>query len=90
MPANALVAEIHNTKQRMPAILAASDRDAWLSGSADAAWAALRPYPAECMVAWPVSTRVNKPANNDAQLTLAIEPAPAQGPAPPPISDRDT
>jgi len=72
MPANALVAEIHNTKQRMPAILAAADRDTWLTGPADAAWAVLRPYPAESMVAWPVSTRVNKPSNNDAQLIVAV------------------
>ena len=35
------------------------------------AWAALKPYPNEHMVAWAVSTRVNKPANDDAAL---IEP----------------
>jgi len=68
MPANRLVAEIHNTKQRMPAILASSDREAWLSGTAEEAWAALKPYPDDHMVAWPVSKRVNTPKNNDAQL----------------------
>jgi putative SOS response-associated peptidase YedK len=67
-PANSLLAEIHNSKRRMPAILAAEDRQIWLAGSAEEAWAALRPYPDEHMVAWPVSTRVNEPANNDAQL----------------------
>jgi putative SOS response-associated peptidase YedK len=71
MPANRLLSEIHNTQHRMPAILAREDREAWLSGSAEEAWAALKPYPDEHMVAWPVSTRVNKPANDDAQL---IEP----------------
>jgi putative SOS response-associated peptidase YedK len=71
MPANRLLAEIHNTQQRMPAILAREDREAWLSGSPEEAWAALKPYPHEHMVAWPVSPRVNKPANDDAQL---IEP----------------
>jgi putative SOS response-associated peptidase YedK len=79
MPANALVAEIHNTKQRMPAILAVEDRETWLTGSADAAWAALRPYPADAMVAWPVSTRVNKPANNDEQLIVALDPIAGRG-----------
>jgi putative SOS response-associated peptidase YedK len=71
MPANRLLSEIHNTQHRMPAILAREDREAWLSGSDEEAWATLRPYPDEHMVAWPVSTRVNKPANNDARL---IEP----------------
>jgi len=71
MPANPLVAAIHNTKQRMPAILAVQDRDTWLTGGADEAWGVLRPYPAELMVAWPVSTRVNKASNNDEQLIVA-------------------
>jgi putative SOS response-associated peptidase YedK len=68
MPANPLLAQIHNTKQRMPAILAADDRDTWLRGTAQEAWAVLRAYPAEHMVAWPVSKRVNSPANNDSGL----------------------
>lgn len=72
MPANPLMAEIHNVKARMPAILAREDRDAWLAGSLDDARAALKPYPADLMVAWPVSTRVNTPRNNSPQL---IEPS---------------
>ncbi len=72
MPANRLLAEIHNTQSRMPAILAKEDRQAWLEGTPEEAWAALKPYPDEHMVAWAVSTRVNKPANDDATL---IEPA---------------
>lgn len=71
MAANPLMAEIHNVKARMPAILAREDRDAWLAGSPDDARAALKPYPADLMVAWPVSTRVNTPRNNSVQL---IEP----------------
>lgn len=71
MDPNPLMAEIHNTKGRMPAILAAEQHDAWLSGPVDQARAALQPYPAEHMVAWPVSTRVNTPKNNDPKL---IEP----------------
>jgi putative SOS response-associated peptidase YedK len=72
LPANELLREIHNTQHRMPAILAREDREAWLEGTPEEAWAVLRAYPAGHMVAWPVSTRVNKPANDDAGL---IEPA---------------
>lgn len=72
LPANRLLSEIHNTRQRMPAVLAREDREAWLQGSAEEAWAVLKPYPDEHMVAWPVGTRVNKPANDYASL---IEPA---------------
>ena len=74
MPANRLVGEIHNTKHRMPAILTKDAREAWLAGTPEEAWAVLQPYPDEFMVAWPVSTRVNKPANQDAGL---IAPLPA-------------
>jgi putative SOS response-associated peptidase YedK len=71
VPANSLVGEIHNTKQRMPAILEKADREAWLRGSPEEAWETLTPYPDDLMVAWPVTSRVNTPRNNDAQL---IEP----------------
>lgn len=74
MPANELMAEIHNTgnnPHRMPAIVRAEDRDAWLSGTAEEARAVLTPYPADVMVAYEVSTRVNSVKNNDAAL---IEP----------------
>jgi putative SOS response-associated peptidase YedK len=72
VPANQLVGDIHNTKHRMPAILSREDREAWLTGTPAEAWAALKPYPDEHTVAWPVSMRVNTPKNNDATL---IEPA---------------
>ena len=68
LPANELMAEIHNTKTRMPAILPRELREAWLSGSPEAAAAALAPYPAERMVAYEVSPRVNSPRNNDEKL----------------------
>jgi putative SOS response-associated peptidase YedK len=73
MPANALLADIHNApgKQRMPAILRASDHLTWLAGSASEAHALLLPYPVDCMAAWPVSTRVNSPRINDASLIQA-------------------
>jgi putative SOS response-associated peptidase YedK len=74
LPANSLMTEIHNApdKQRMPAILLSEDRHAWLFGTAGEALAVLKAYPAELMVAWPVSTRVNSPKNNDAQLVESV------------------
>jgi putative SOS response-associated peptidase YedK len=72
VPANRLLAEVHNGKQRMPAILADSEHEAWLSGAPPDARLALKSYPEELMVAWKVSRRVNSPKlPNDATL---IEP----------------
>jgi putative SOS response-associated peptidase YedK len=71
MPANAIMRDIHNSKQRMPAILEHTDIDAWLSGTAEQARAVLKSYPSDEMITWPVSTRVNTPKNNSSDL---IEP----------------
>ena len=65
--ANALMSSIHD---RMPVIVPSEETDAWL-GPGDAA-ALLRPYPAERMQAYPVSLRVNAPANDDAALLQPI------------------
>jgi putative SOS response-associated peptidase YedK len=67
MPANELMANIHNTgdnPQRMPAILRAEDREAWLTGTPQEARAVLTQYPADLMDAYEVSTRVNSVKNN--------------------------
>ena len=74
MPANPLMAEIHNApgKQRMPVILRREDYEAWLSGTVDEARAVLKQYPSDAMLAWPVSTRVNGQKNNDAALIEAV------------------
>jgi putative SOS response-associated peptidase YedK len=72
VPANRLLAEVHNEKQRMPAILAAGDHDRWLFGTPQEARVTLQPYPETEMQAWRVSRRVNNPKlPNDASL---IEP----------------
>jgi putative SOS response-associated peptidase YedK len=68
LPASPLMAQIHNTKYREPAILRADDHDTWLGENADTAFACLAPYPDELRSAWPVSTRVNSPRNNDPRL----------------------
>jgi putative SOS response-associated peptidase YedK len=63
---NALLAPIHN---RMPVILRREARVEWLDPSPttpNQLEHLLVPYPAEEMVAFPVSTRVNSPANDDA------------------------
>jgi putative SOS response-associated peptidase YedK len=76
MPANALVADIHNTgnnPHRMPAILRLEDRAAWLEGSLEEARAALVPYPADLMVAYEVSSRVNSVKNNSPDLIEPVQ-----------------
>ena len=73
MPANDLMAQVHNARARMPAILAREDREAWLAGSPAEAHAVLKPYPDGMMVAYRVGARVNSPRNNDATL---VEPLP--------------
>jgi putative SOS response-associated peptidase YedK len=73
LPANRLLAPVHNEKQRMPAVLTVQDEDTWLTGSAAEARAVLEPYPDESMVAYRVSRRVNSQKTpNDVSL---IEPA---------------
>jgi len=56
----------------MPAILSKEDRNAWLSGTQEQAFGAIKPYPDTHMVATPVSKRVNAPKNNDAELIAPI------------------
>jgi putative SOS response-associated peptidase YedK len=67
--ANELVAEIHN---RMPLILAPGDYARWLSEEPDPR-DLMRPFPAAPMRMWPISTRVNKPENDDAAIVEPIE-----------------
>jgi putative SOS response-associated peptidase YedK len=63
--ANATVRPVHD---RMPVILAPADYGRWLDPAVqkpEALQPLLRPYPAEEMTAYPVSTRVNAPRNDD-------------------------
>lgn len=73
MPANEIMSSIHNSQGRMPAILRKEDLDSWLSGSPTEARAVLISYPSDHMVAWPVSTKVNSPRNNAADLIQPID-----------------
>ncbi len=76
LPASPLMAEIHNTKKREPAILTADGCRTWLHGTPDESRALLTPYADELLVAWPISKRVNSPQSNDATLIEPVEPAP--------------
>ena len=67
--ANEMVADIHN---RMPAILQPLDYDRWLSDEPDPR-DLLRPFPADLMRMWPISTRVNKPENDDASIIEPVQ-----------------
>ena len=62
-------AEFHN---RMPLILAPTDYVRWLSGESDP-HDLMRPSPAQPMRMWPISTRVNKPENDDPSIVEPIE-----------------
>jgi putative SOS response-associated peptidase YedK len=56
----------------MPAIVGPEDYERWLMPETDAK-DLLRPSPAERMTAWPISTRVNSPRNEGAELLEAVE-----------------
>ena len=62
---NAVTAPIHD---RMPVILDPADYDRWLDPSQPDAAALLRPCPDDWLTAIPVSTRVNSPKNDAADL----------------------
>jgi putative SOS response-associated peptidase YedK len=56
----------------MPIILSPGDYSRWLSDQPDPA-DLMRPLSADLMRMWAVSTRVNKPANDDASIVEPIE-----------------
>ena len=70
--ANELIGTLHD---RMPVILAPQDYDLWLDPGireAERLQSLLHAYPSEEMAAYPVSTRVNNPANDSPEC---VEPA---------------
>ena len=56
----------------MPLILAPTDYVCWLSDEYDPR-DLMRSFPAEPMRMWPISTRVNKPENDDPSIVEPIE-----------------
>jgi len=72
--ANELLEPVHS---RMPVMLDEQDWDTWLDPAAadlGALEAMLQPAPDEWLEIYPVSTRVNSPDNNDADLVRRVEP----------------
>ena len=57
---------------RMPVILAPDDYAHWLGEEPDPR-DVMRPFPADLMRMWPISTRVNKPENDDPSIIEPIE-----------------
>ena len=71
---NSLMAKIH---YRMPVILGKIDEDVWLTKDYDfeKILALLKPYSEKDMVSYPVSTRVNSPANDGPELVVKYQPS---------------
>ena len=70
--ANEKIAAVH---QRMPVILDPADFDTWLDSEVtdkDRLQELLRPYPAQRINLYPISTRVNKPANDDSDCITPV------------------
>jgi putative SOS response-associated peptidase YedK len=68
--ANELIAQIHD---RMPVILREEEFPVWLGDTSEADLKSLlRPYPSEQMQMWEISSRVNSPVNNDADLITPV------------------
>ena len=68
--ANELVGEIHD---RMPVILPPDAYDRWLANIEPDPRDLLVPFPSELMKIWPISTRVNKPENDDAGILEPVQ-----------------
>ena len=71
VPANPLMAEIHNAgknRHRMPLILGDDERAAWLEGDVGDAAAVVEPFPADEMTARPVGRAVNNPGLDDPKV----------------------
>jgi putative SOS response-associated peptidase YedK len=77
-PANELVAEVHD---RMPLILPPDQYARWLGEESDPR-DLLSPFPAGRMRKWPVSTRVNKPENNDPSILNEVQSEPSEARTP--------
>jgi putative SOS response-associated peptidase YedK len=71
--ANETIRPVH---ERMPVIVAPRDYSVWLDAELrdpERLRHLLRAWPADAMEVYPVSTRVNRPANNDARCIEAVQ-----------------
>ena len=67
---NDIVADLHH---RMAVVLDPDEESAWLHGTSEDAAELLDPYPGGEWEAYPVSTRVNSPANDAPELVERVE-----------------
>ena len=67
--ANETLAPVH---VRMPLLLGPADWPLWLGEVSGDAGALLHPAPSSVLRLWPVSSRVNSPRNNDAELLTPL------------------
>jgi len=67
---NDLIADLHH---RMAVVLAPEYESKWLAGDPNFVETLLKPYPDDELTAYPVSERVNSPANDDPSLIEAVE-----------------
>jgi len=67
---NELVADLHH---RMAVVLAPDEEETWLHGDRSELPSLLDPHPPDEMTAYPVSTRVNDPGNDDPSLVTPAE-----------------
>ena len=67
---NELMEPIHN---RMPVIVPVADYDRWLTAAPDQVQPLMKPYNADEMEAYPVSTLVNSPQNDGPDCTVPLE-----------------
>jgi putative SOS response-associated peptidase YedK len=74
VPSNELLASIEGPQFGMPAIVRRKDYGVWLQGSPAEAKAALQPYGARGMQAYPVSPRINSATVDDPALIRATSP----------------
>ncbi|MFZ1053521.1 MAG: SOS response-associated peptidase family protein [Candidatus Sulfotelmatobacter sp.] len=75
---NAVTSAVHD---RMPVILDPGSYDLWLDPGMNNVGAAsdlLKPYDARLMRCYPVGTRINSVANDDAECSTPVELAPIQ------------
>jgi putative SOS response-associated peptidase YedK len=76
---NAVMRPLHD---RMPVILSAAEYDQWLDchgQDVEPLHAILRPYPGDDLIAYPVSTRVNNPANETPECLAPWDPQADRG-----------
>ena len=67
---NELVTDLHH---RMAVVLAPDEETTWLHGDRSDRASLLDPHPADEMTAYPVSTRVNDPGNDEPSLVTPAD-----------------